>query len=377
VLAAGVVLRASDVVSQERKSDSGVTYRNDKVSRIPWSVHIAKVDLSRKDLTFVATLAGGKVLGLASLSEQARSVPMQIGRAVAGVNGDFYERDNRVYAGDPRGLQIVNGELVSAPSTACVWFDDHGKPQLDDVKSSFKVTWPKGETTTFGLNQQRRSNATVLYTPTYGPSTRVSGGRDLILEPEGNGFWLPLAVGESYRARVREIRQSGDTRLVPNLIVLSLGPQAAASAPEVEVGAVLEISTSTTPDLKGVKTAIGGGPALIKGAQAFSLKEPPAGSSAAYSERSKYERHPRAAVGWNNTHFFFIEVDGRQPGLSVGMTLAELAEYMMKLGCTDAMNFDGGVSATMWVLGQIVNNPCQGERSIANALIVARKNGGR
>ena len=31
-----------------------------------------------------------------------------------------------------------------------------------------------------------------------------------------------------------------------------------------------------------------------------------------------------------------------QPGLSVGMKLAELAEFMKELGCTDAMNLDGG-----------------------------------
>jgi len=61
----------------------------------------------------------------------------------------------------------------------------------------------------------------------------------------------------------------------------------------------------------------------------------------------------------------------------MGMTLAELSEYMAKLGCSDGMNFDGGASATMWVTGQIVNSPCQGEKPVANALIVVRKNGAR
>jgi hypothetical protein len=376
ILAVGVLLRASEVVSQERKSDSGVTYRNDRISRVPWSIHVAKVDLSRKDLSFVATLAGGTVLGVATVSQQAKAIPPETGRAVAGVNGDFYERDNRVYAGDPRGLQIVNGELVSAPSTACVWFDQNDKPHLDEVKGDFRITWPKGETSKFGLDQQRRPNMAVLFTPTYGPSTRVNSGRDLILEREGNGPWLPLRVGETYRARVREIRATADTRLDTNLMVLSIGPQLTASTPSVDVGAVLEISTATTPDLKGAKTAIGGGPILIKNGKPFSQKEAPAGISEAYSERSKYEAHPRSAVGWNNSHFFFVEVDGRQPGLSMGMTLAELSEYMVKLGCTEGMNFDGGASATMWVLGQVVNSPCQGEKPVANALIVVRKNGG-
>ena len=71
---------------------------------------------------------------------------------------------------------------------------------------------------------------------------------------------------------------------------------------------------------------------------------------------------------------FLVVVDGRQPEFSVGMTLAELADYMVKLGCTEAMNFDGGSSAVMWHDGKIVNQPCQGEREIANSLLVIRKN---
>jgi hypothetical protein len=57
----------------------------------------------------------------------------------------------------------------------------------------------------------------------------------------------------------------------------------------------------------------------------------------------------------------------------MGMTLAELAAYLVKLGCTDGMNFDGGASASMWMSGQIVNDPCQGERPVANSLFVVRK----
>ena len=136
---------------------------------------------------------------------------------------------------------------------------------------------------------------------------------------------------------------------------------------------MLEISTATTPDLKGVKTAIAGGPILIKDGKPFSQKTPPPGTGGNYSERSKYERHPRSAVGWSPTHLYLLTVDGRQPGLSVGMTLAELAEYMVGLGCTDGMNFDGGKSAQMWMSGQIMNDPCQGEDTVANSLMVVRK----
>jgi exopolysaccharide biosynthesis protein len=86
------------------------------------------------------------------------------------------------------------------------------------------------------------------------------------------------------------------------------------------------------------------------------------------------EDHPRAAIGWNEKYFYLVEVDGRQKHLSVGMTLDDLAKWLMKLGCTEAMNFDGGGSATLWFDGQVRNSPCDRmEREIANCLVIVRK----
>jgi len=60
--------------------------------------------------------------------------------------------------------------------------------------------------------------------------------------------------------------------------------------------------------------------------------------------------------------------------LSVGMTFAELADYMVRLGCEEALNFDGGGSATLWVMGTVVNSPSEGqERPSANALVLVQK----
>ena len=340
---------------------------------MPWSIHILKIDRSRKDLTFFAAHAKDRVLGVSMIAEQARSVPREVGRAIAGVNGDFYLRDDPTYAGDPRGLQIRNGELLSAPDTVCVWFDTEGNPHLDDVKGDFNIAWPDGKKTPFGLNQPRPARTAVLYTPTYGSTTRTRGGHELILEKDGTNSWLPFQASQTFRARIREVRTNGNTRLEPDIMVLSVAQPMLATLPELAVGTVLQISTATTPDLKGVKTAIGGGPAIIRNGKPFAVQDAPPESRGNYSERSRYERHPRSAVGWSPTHIYFVTVDGRQPGLSVGMKLAELAEYMAKLGCTDAMNLDGGKSAQMWMTGEIMNDPCQGEDTVANSLLVIRK----
>jgi hypothetical protein len=356
--------------------DSGLTHHHEQIKREPWSIHIIRVNRSHKEFTFVTPHAQGTVLGVSTIAEQARSLPARFGRAVAAVNGDFYERDNRLYAGDPRGLQIVNGELVSAPSTVCVWFDADDNPHLDEVKGGFQVTWPDGKKTAFGLNQQRAANQVVLYTPTYGASTRCLGGRDLILESGGQEPWLPLRAGQTYRARVREVKEAENARLETNRMILSLGPRVAELAAGLAPGATLEIATATTPDISSARAAIAGGPALVQNGVPFAARNPQQNSRNDYSERSKYERHPRSAIGWNDQFFFLITVDGRQPGLSVGMTIAELAEYLVKLGCKNGMNLDGGASASLWMKGRTVSDPCQGERPVANSLVVVEKTKG-
>jgi len=75
-------------------------------------------------------------------------------------------------------------------------------------------------------------------------------------------------------------------------------------------------------------------------------------------------RHPRTAAGIDRdgTVLMLVVVDGRQPGYSEGMSERELAELMLELGCSDALNLDGGGSTVM-ILGnaavkqRIANRP--------------------
>ncbi|MCV4796283.1 phosphodiester glycosidase family protein, partial [Escherichia coli] len=53
-------------------------------------------------------------------------------------------------------------------------------------------------------------------------------------------------------------------------------------------------------------------------------------------------RHPRTAIAkFPDGRILLAAVDGRRPGQSVGMTLQELAEYLLSIGVSDAMNLDG------------------------------------
>jgi exopolysaccharide biosynthesis protein len=68
--------------------------------------------------------------------------------------------------------------------------------------------------------------------------------------------------------------------------------------------------------------------------------------------------HPRTGIGFiSKNHFILIDVDGRHPGYSRGVTLEEFAQMFKKLGCGAAYNIDGGASATVYFRGKVINQP--------------------
>lgn len=348
----------------------GLGYTNQHAARGPWSLHVVRVDRTRPELQFTTAHAHNAALGLDTLSHQVADLPASAGSAVAAVNGDFYQRE-RAHAGDPRGLQIVAGELLSAPNDRIAfWITPNGEPRLGPVASRFRVTWPDGSESPFGLNEERRSNSAVLFTATAGPSTQSTGGPEVILEPDLPSTPPTPAPGAKVRARVREVRTEGNSPIAPGTWVLTLAPRTPPAQSPPLPGSLLTLSFESDPNLSGVRTGIGGGPILVQKGRPQRIHPP---SKDAYEFSSMLERHPRTAIGWNPHYFFLVTVDGRQPALSVGMSLDELAAYMAGLGCTDALNLDGGGSATLWAGGRIRNSPCDGqERPIANSLVVVR-----
>lgn len=336
----------------------GLEYIHHRIGDGPWSIHVVKVDRSRARFRLASTLAEGHVYGLASVREQVERLGDPQGRPVAAVNGDFFHIRPGPYQGDPIGLHIVQGELISSPIGASFWIDGEGDPHIGPVTARFRATGADGLNITFTLNQARAEDAAVLYTPTIGASTRTGPGLELVLERSGDGDWLPLRPGRSYRARISTVNEQGDVRPAPDAMVLSVGPGLARKLPPLMQGSVILLDLKTSPDLTGVATALGGGPILLEAGELPEWRPP-------------LPRHPRTVLGWNEEHFFMVVVDGRQEPLSVGMTYPELASLMKRLGCAYAMNLDGGGSSTLWLDGHIMNSPSDGrERRVANSLIV-------
>lgn len=109
------------------------------------------------------------------------------------------------------------------------------------------------------------------------------------------------------------------------------------------------------------KDIIGGSPSLVIDGKINIDKGVMDGNLISY-------RHPRSAIGMNKDYLFLVIIDGRNISAGLrGMSINELAEYMLKLGCDSAINLDGGGSSKV-LQGSKVLNKNNTNRSIHNAI---------
>jgi len=93
------------------------------------------------------------------------------------------------------------------------------------------------------------------------------------------------------------------------------------------------------------------------------------------------DRHPRSCLCTDDQqNVYFITVDGRHEQ-AAGMSLHDLTRFVQDLGCTTAINLDGGGSTTLYLRSQgVINHPsdnrqfdAEGERPCANAILAIRR----
>lgn len=123
--------------------------------------------------------------------------------------------------------------------------------------------------------------------------------------------------------------------------------------------------------LWGQVTAIGGSPMLVKDSiiNITDVSEMITTSATPTSSR------PRTAIGHlSNGHVVLFVAEGGSTA-TPGLTLQELAQQMLSVGCVGAINLDGGGSSSLVVDGETTIKPSDagGERNVISALIVKKR----
>ena len=280
-------------------------------------------------------------------------------KAIAGVNGTFFGK-----AGEPLGILMVNGELVSYSihdRTALI-IDKNNRCYIDNVSMSGESLIEGRTIQLSGINRKRITGEAIVYTPKYGSQT----------DEDAPGIVLSVSNDE-----VKAISRA-HAWIPDHGYVLSLDPNYWDSlGDKIHIGSRIETKMKLIP-LSGlsnldIKHVIGGGPRLLKSGDIYISK-----NSEQFKTDIAKSRTARTAVGINKEGLLvFATVDKCQESTehakSVGVTLEELAQIMKDLGCIEAMNLDGGSSSTMVLNDKVINTPSGGgEKPVSNGILIGK-----
>ncbi|MGB7209359.1 MAG: phosphodiester glycosidase family protein [Pyrinomonadaceae bacterium] len=325
-----------------------------------------KINLLRLDLTKVR-LDVHHAMDAAIGTEKTSSIATRHG-AVAAINAGFFRLDTSIFAGDAAGILKINGEEYSESSQnrIALFIDNRAEQTIVAIDHLATRSWieVKGrELTIDGTNRERKDNELIEYTRIFHASTLTT--------PDG----VEVVVKNG---KVSEIRQGYGSSNIPfgGYVFSASGIRRDDILRWVKVGSKVKVFTAVAansaipevPPPYGFEDITNGVPQLIKNGKIDITWEQEKASKSFVETR-----HPRTAVAkMKDGKFLMITVDGRQPGVSVGMSLQELAEYLLSLGAVDAMNLDGGGSTTMFLDGKVVNKPSdkEGERKVSDAILV-------
>lgn len=130
----------------------------------------------------------------------------------------------------------------------------------------------------------------------------------------------------------------------------------------VRVGDRVDWALPALSDGRPARHAVAGGPMLVcDGAVGWDYRAEDFWGSAppvTFSQDETGDRNalPRLACGTRDDGTVVLAaIDGRNTQRALGMTLGEVAQLMVLLGCTRVLNLDGGSSKRMWVDGAVVD----------------------
>ena len=351
--------------AEERRVEDGVMHKAEWRKSGPLFFNTVIVNLDKSFLHLEAEKAQDKLFKgeqIASLAEREIKSGKNV---IAAINGDFWG-DKFVTT----GLFVDEGTIFKDPypKRSVFLIDKEGEPHIERVSLEVKLLAGTASLPINTINPVKTEQEAMLFTPRYGEPIKFKSACDIFkfrqLDPE----FIP-----NQPCRIRMEALAKDVKEIScdeGMLLLAVKPEGSMPYQDaLPVSKETQIMPKLTGFEKPVILAIGGIPRLIRDGRIFVEWE-----AEDIKESFSTTMHPRTAIGISQDRkkIFLVTVDGRQPALSIGQSLDDLAQYMKELGAWDAMNFDGGGSTTMWVRGEIANRPSDatGPRICSNALLV-------
>lgn len=355
----------------------------------PSRVFVVRMDRSQPNLTLETAIAQRQLEdGKATVSEMVGVYDQSLTAwepawgarmdVIAAINGSFHD----IETGVPQSGMVSGGWYIrrfddlgggsgfawrldrSAMIGSCVRHPPDGQ-LLTVIETNASHRLAK-------INGRPAGNELAVFTHHYGRRMPAAGNLSVMVQMD-----QPLTIleyPEMATGTVVEVAAGSEGRTIPfdQAIVTGRGSAASWLRDNVEVGDRVGFSMridhyqSDCQAWRGVTWAETY--ASLSGSFEFLMD----GEIRSFDDLGATVRNPRTAICFNDDYLYFVVVDGRNPGVSEGMTIEELGAFCRDdLGANWGINQDGGGSSALWVDGDIVNNPSDGhERPVANALML-------
>lgn len=347
----------------EKPIAPGLIYRMELERETPLMVHALRWSPKSTAISVRPEL-GGKTVYEENLTK-GRTTVTELEtqtKAIAAINADFFP-----FTGLPLGLTVRSGELLTTPNAKKRATFGWGPNASGSAIPSFtgKIDVSGGGTLSINaVNQECAEGELVLNTPSAGIAIGKKPCTVAIIRLE-TGRWMPstitTAVVESFAPDQERLS------IPPNKAILVARGAKAVALTKVRIGSKLTINLQTSGfDWEKIDHVVGGGPILVRNGV-----ESVDGQQEDFPKDSFVDRrHPRTAIGkTSDGDLWFVVVDGRHEW-SRGASLSELAKIMLRLGCDEAINLDGGGSSQMNLFGVPTNRPSDAEeRPVANGIV--------
>ncbi len=328
--------------------------------------NLLRLDLGKVRLDVIHAM--DEAIGL----EKTSSIAARHG-AIAAINAGFFRIDKSIYEGDDVGALKIDGKVLSESNANRIALFISNNPKQTSVSINHLnllgiLSTGKKNFDSIGINRQRKENDLVVFTPEFHHTTLT----------DANG--LEIIVQNEKIARILDGK--GSVEIPANGFVISAsGKRREEILSSVRIGAAIKYQFSSIDFATGLTTnpvkqfapftssedIVSGVPELIRNRK-IQIDYEAEKTSKSFVET----HHPRTAVAkLNDGKFLMVTVDGRSEE-SGGISLPDLAAFLLELGATDAMNLDGGGSTTMFLDGKIINKPSdkEGERAVGDAILV-------
>lgn len=375
------------------------------VGPLPQIVHAVRVPRRAPELRLGTMLGNDRIYGLETITDMLRgdhtAVPgnqkkaratgflrfFRDGVPVLAINADFFNiNENNNYTGALHGPMVMNSEIISCPenlyaypwntwdTTAAMYGNTPADAAFAVVHPKLRAKMPDGKELSISINTDRSPNGAVLYTPRMGVSpsdrensnpgyfmtTRTVDSLELVLTADrSESAASSIRFGSTPTLTVEAVNPAGNSVLAEGKYILALPRTEQSLYASIKPGDRIGFSFQSDPSLADASFVASGHSILVADGKVLPRKE-------------KSSRAPRTAIGTDADYCYFVVADGRMKGKAAGLTFAELADTMARLGATDAIDLDGGGSSMIWVDGKIVNNlyTLPEVRRIGNAIVL-------